>query len=285
MSQLKPVVRALRKIQPTMIQCASPTGSGYDEEWALKLQPGMTYHSVVLRTNLKHVPTIKRVTLDIGGTPVCYASNVMMNVIDDMTQKFKETGVFVFDFSKYEYRSPAGIFQTQLVTNIGDDVTLLIEFDKKGANDPTIPTLKAKAWVTDNDNAGRMYTPSRYELTQYSAAAGEHTWAFPNGSPHRHIQRIIFKEDMINISKIVVKRGARAIHTIYREDLDYDNQRYGEVALQDGYCLLDFTLFGFGSNGAMNTAGLSFEFEVDGAGAIKTYVEGFEQVAFPQRAA
>jgi len=275
-------VRALRKIQPTMIQCASPTGSGYEEEWALKLQAGMTYHAVELKTNLKEIPTIKRVTLDIGGTPVCYASNVMMNILDDMYQKFKQTGRFIFDFSKYEYRSPAGIYQTQLVTNINDDVTLLIEFDKKGDNDPEIPTLKACAWVTDNDNAGRMFVPSRYELTQYVAAGGEHTWGFPNGSAHRHIQRIIFKEDAVKISKIRVKRGTRTIHTVERDDLDYANQRYGKIALQDGYCVLDFTLFGFGTNGAINTAGLSFEFEVDKEGPLKTYVEGFEQVAFPE---
>ena len=284
MNKLNPVARALRKIQTTQIQSASPTGSGYEEEWALKLQAGMMYHAVELETNVKHVPTIKKITLDIGGTPICYASNVMMNMLDDLTQKFKQEGRFIFDFSKYEYRSPAGIYQTQLVTNINDDVTLLIEFDKKGENDPVVPTVKAKAWVTDNDNAGRMYTPSRYELTQYAAAAGEHTWAFPNGSPHRHIQRIIFKEDDVKISKILVKRGSKTIHTVYRGDLDYANQRYGKLALQDGYCVLDFTVFGFGTNGAINTAGLSFEFEVDKAGAIKTYVEGFEQVAFPSAA-
>lgn len=281
---MNPIARTIRSIKPTMIQCPSATGSNYQDEWTIKLQPGMTYHSIELETNLKHVETIKRVTLDIGGTPVCYASNVMMNIIDDMLQKFKQTGRFIFDFSKHEYSSPAGIYQTQLVTTINDDVTLIIEFDKKGENDPITPTLKAKAWVTDNDNAGRMFVPSRYELQQTSPAAGEHKWVFPNGSAYRHVQRIIFKEDDVNISKIKVKRGTRTIHTVTRVDLDYINQRYGKTALVDGYCLLDFTLFGFGVHGAMNTAGLSFEFEVDGVGAIKTYVEGYEQVAFPNAA-
>lgn len=284
MNKLNPVARALRKIQPTQIQCASPTGSGYDEEWALKLQAGMTYHAIELETNLKHVPTIKKVTIDIGGTPVCYATNVMMDLIDDMTQKFKQEGRFTFDLSKYEYRSPAGIYQTQLVTGINDDVTVLIEFGKKGENDPAVPKLKAKAWVTDNDNAGRMYVPSRYELNQTVSAEGEHTWEFPNGSPHRHLQRILFKEDDVKISKISVKRGSRTIHKVERSDLDYANQRYGKLALPDDWCVLDFTVFGFGTNGAINTAGLSFEFELTGVGAIKTYVEGFEQVAFPSAA-
>lgn len=285
MSQVNQVTRALRKIQPTMLQLPSPTGSGYEEEWTIKMQAGMTYHSIELETNLKEVPTIKKVTLDIGGTPVCYASNVMMNLMEDLYQKHKETGRFIFDFSKFEYRSPAGIYQTQLVTSINDDVTLKIEFDTKGATDPTIPTLKAKAWVTDNDNAGRMFVPSRYELTQYSAAAGEHVWDFPNGSAHRHIQRVIFDESQVAISKIKVKRGTRTIHTVTRKDIDFMLPRYAGIAIQAGYLLLDFTVFGFGSHGALNTAGLGFELEVDGAGAIKTYVEGFEQVAFPKQAA
>jgi len=283
MAELKQVPRALGQIQPTMLQLASATGSGYEEEWSIKLQAGMTYHSIELETNLQEIPTIKRVTLDIGGTPICYSSNVMMSLIDDLYQKFKATGRFIFDFSKFEYRTPAGIYQTQLVTSLNDDVTLLVEFDTKGATDPVIPTLKAKAWVTDNNNAGRMFVPTRYELTQYSAAAGEHTWIFPNGAAHRHIQRIIFKESEVAISKIKVKRGTRTIHTVTRADLDYMNARHGKVAKQAGYCLLDFTLFGFGIHGAMNTAGLSFELDVDGAGAIKTYVEGYEQVAFPQQ--
>ncbi|MDP2562675.1 major capsid protein P2 [Psychrobium sp. 1_MG-2023] len=70
------VTRALRKIQPAMIQLASPTGSGYEEEWSIKLQAGMTYHGIELETDLE----IKKVTLDIGGTPVCYSSNVMMDL-------------------------------------------------------------------------------------------------------------------------------------------------------------------------------------------------------------
>ncbi|PCH95663.1 MAG: hypothetical protein COB83_08060 [Gammaproteobacteria bacterium] len=275
----------IRKIQPVMIQCPSATGNGYNEDWTIKLQAGMTYHSIELETNLVKVPTIKKVTIDIGGTPIAYATNVMLDVLDKLYKKFQQTGRFIFDLSKFEYRSPAGIFQTQLVTGLRDDVTLTIEFGAKDAADPVVPTLKAKAWVTDNDGAGRLFIPNRYELTQYSAAAGDHSWDFPNGSITKHLQRIIFKEDVVAISEIKVKRGRNTIHTIKRSDLDYMLQRHAGVALQAGYCVLDFTLFGFGTHGAIATNGLSFELVTDGAGAIKTYVEGYEQVAFPQQQA
>ena len=156
-------------------------------------------------TNLKEVPTIKKVTLDIGGTPVVYASNVMIDLLEKMYKKFQATGRVVFDFSKFEYRSPAGIYGTQLVTGLRDDVTLLVEFGEKGATDPVVPTMKAKAWVTDNDGAGRVFVPNRYELTQYSGAGGEHNWNFPNGAPSRHLQRVIFNESEVTISKIKVQ--------------------------------------------------------------------------------
>lgn len=272
----------MRKIQPVMIQCPSPTGSGYDEDWTIKLTPGMTYHSIELETNLAKVKTIKKITIDIGGEPIVTATNEMLDLIDKMLQKHQVTGRFVLDLSKFEYRSPAGIFQTQLVTGLRDDVTLTIEFGAKDAADPAVPTLKAKAWVTDNDGAGRLFIPAKYELTQYAAAAGEHEWQFPNGSPVKFIQRMVLNESAVNIREIKIKRGRNTIHTVKRSDLDYMLVRHAGIALQAGYCLIDFTLFGFGSHGALSTENLSFEFDVDNAGAIKTFVDGFEQVKFPQ---
>lgn len=271
------VKTAVRKFQPVMIQCASPTGSGYNEDWTIKLQSGMTYHSIELETNLLEVKTIKKVTVDIGGTPVAYASNEILDLLDKLYKKHQKTGRFVLDFSKFEYRSLAGILQTQLVTYLRDDVTLTVEFGSKGSTDPAIPTLKAKAWVTSNDSAGRLFIPMRYELTQYCSAAGDHDWVFPNGSATKYLQRIIFKEDNLNISEIKVKRGRNTIHEVKRSDLDYMLQRHADVALQAGYCVLDFTLFGFGTHGSINTKNLSFELVTDGEGSIKTYVEGYEQ--------
>jgi hypothetical protein len=275
-------MQQLRKIQPVMIQCPSPTGSGYEQDWTIKLQQGMTYHSIELETNLVKVATIKKITIDIGGSPIVYASNVLLDLLDKMYQKHQQSGRFILDLSKFEYRSVAGIFQTQLVTNIKDDVTMTIEFSAKHADDPVVPTLKAKAWVTDNDGAGRLFIPNRYELTQYAASSGEHAWDFPNGSPVKFLQRMIFKEDVVKIKEIKVKRGRNTIHTVKRSDLDYMLKRHAGVVLQAGYCLLDFTLFGFGTHGAIHTQGLNFELTVDNAGAIKTYVEGYEQVATMQ---
>lgn len=270
----------ISQVQPTAILLNSPAGTSYEEEWTFKLQAGLTYHAIELDTNLQEISTIKKITIDIGGVPVCYATNINMDMIDTMYNKHKAQGTFVFDLSKFEFRTQAGIYVTQLVTGLRDDVTVIVDLGTKDAADPITPTIKGTAWVTDSPapsapNGGAAFRPLRYELTPQAVAAGDFTWDFPSGNVRRHIQRIVFDESETTISKIIVKRGARTIRTLSRKRLDYALQRYGGVTLVPGKCLLDMCLFGFGVNGALNTAGLSFEMEVSGPGAIKTYVEGY----------
>ena len=62
----------------------------------------------------------------------------------------------MLDLSRFEYRSPAGIYQTQLVTNLTDDVTLKIKFGAKDAADPAKPTLKGKAWGNRSRQSGAL---------------------------------------------------------------------------------------------------------------------------------
>ncbi|QUI70517.1 major capsid protein P2 [Pseudoalteromonas sp. M8] len=268
----------IKHFRPSVLQLPSPTGSNYSEEWTIKLQAGLTYHSIELETNLKHVETIKKITLDIGGTPIVQVTNKMLDLLDTMYEKFKQTGRFVLDFSQHEYRTHGGIFMTELVTLLTDDVTLKIEVGTKGASDPTSPVIMGKAFVTDTNQLGRIFKPTRYELTQHAAAAGEHSWTMPNTGPNRWVQKMVFDESEVKITKVRIKRGGRTVETLTREDIDYQLQRYKGVKPQAGYLLLDFTLLGFGSANAIPTLGLNFEFEVDSNGAIKTYVQGFDQV-------
>ncbi|WP_405600451.1 MULTISPECIES: major capsid protein P2 [unclassified Pseudoalteromonas] len=273
------VKRAFGNMQPTVIQLAAPSGVTYGEESVIELQAGLVYHSIELETNLKHVPTIEKITIDISGNPVVYASNEILNVLDKAYKKFQTTGRFVLELSKFGYRTAQGAYKTQLVTEKEDIVTLIVKFADKGENDPITPTLRAKAYVTDKKPTGRIIAPTRFELTQLSAAAGEHAWAPPASNGYEmHIQRMVFKEDKVKISEIRVKRGNLVIHRVMRSDLDFGLQRHAGVELQDGYCILDFTVLGFGAEGAMNAQDLNFEFVVDGPGAIKTYIDGFKQV-------
>ncbi|WP_416308538.1 major capsid protein P2 [Neptunicella sp. SCSIO 80796] len=270
-------------IVPAMLPLATPTGNGYSK-WNFKLQGGQVYHGIEITTNLAVKSTLKKATIDIGGTPMVTASGAHLEMINKALSRSETAGIIDLDLAKFECRSPRGIYQTSLPTSIYDDVTLTLEFGAKDATDPATLSVSGAAWVSENPSAnvvggGRRFVPSLYELTQYAAAAGAHNWTFPNGSVNKSIQRLILDESEVSISKVIVKRGTKTIREMTRARIDHALKRHGGYTLQAGYLILDFILFGFGFNDALTTEGLNFEFEVDGVGAIKTVVDGFEQVA------
>ena len=90
---------------------------------------------------------------------------------------------------------------------------------------------------------------------------------------------MVFDESEVSISNVIVKRGKKVIREMSRASIDHGLKRYGGYTLQPNKLILDFIVFGFGFNDALTTEGLNFEFQVDGVGAIKTMIDGFEQVA------
>jgi len=271
------------KITPTMIQLPSPTGNGYDDEWTIKLPGGYIYHSIEMETNLVKKKTIKKVTVDIGGTPVAYASGAIMEVKDKAYQKFEQDGRLVMDLAKLEGRSSMGIYRTSLFTGLGDDITLKVDFGTKDAADPATPIMRAKAWVSINPGqklpqGGRQYLPIMKALTLDAPDAGDYEWHY-QGSANRHLQRMFIDESNVTISKVFIKRGRTTIRELTRTDIEFALQRQAGVALQPGFLILDFAMSGFLENDAMNTEGLNFVFVTSGAGAMKAHIEGFERVA------
>ncbi len=265
------------------IQLESPTGNAYDDEWTIELKGGFVYQVIELDTNLAVKGTIRKVTVDIGGTPIAYASGAVLEMKEQAYQKHEAAGRLVMDLAKFEYRSPLGILQTALPTGENENITLKIEFGPKDATDPAIPTLRGKAWVSENPakaepNGGRNYLPIMKTLTKTSPEAGDMEWSY-QGSPNRMLQRMYVDETNVNVSKVFVKRGRTTIGEMTRGDIDYALQRYAGVALPAGHMLIDFTLMGFGSEDAIDTDGLNFVFQTDAQGAMKIHVEGFERVA------
>jgi hypothetical protein len=270
-------------IVPAMILLATPTGSGY-KKWNFKLDGGLVYHNIELTTNLVVKSTLTKATIDIGGVPVAEASGEHLEFINKALSKHETAGVIDFDLAKFEARSPRGIYQTSLPTSNFDDVTLTLEFGTKHASDPTTLSVSGAAYVSENPAAnqvggGRKYLPTLYEVTQITGAAGKHVWSFPNGSVNESIQRLVLDESEVAISNVIVKRGKKIIREMSRASIDHGLQRYGGYTLQSNMLVLDFILFGFAFNDALGSQGLSFEFQVDGVGAIKTVVDGFERIA------
>jgi hypothetical protein len=72
---------AMGVMQPSMIQLDGAVGVTYDAEATIGLQAGLTYHAVELETNLKHVKTVEKITIEVNGNPVVYSSIVMLDVL------------------------------------------------------------------------------------------------------------------------------------------------------------------------------------------------------------
>jgi len=277
----------MARYQPTPIQLNRAEGVGYDGRATIKLQPGITYSNIALFTNLVKRATIKKVAVDLNGSEIAYASGEELDRIDQFLMKHRRAGVFVLDFARLEYRTMLGIRQKELITLPTDDVTVIIEFGAKAAEDPTVPTLKGMAMVT-NVQSDRYYIPSMYRLTQNIAAAGEHELIFPNAAPNRWLQRLMFKENNATISKIEIYRGSVRIYEATREQVEFFFQRHGERSPLSDYFVLDTGLTGFGSDGAINSGKpgeLKFKLHVDGPGAMEILVEGYDQIKqLPQAA-
>jgi hypothetical protein len=269
------------RYQPTLIQLNRAEGVGYEGRATIKLQPGITYSTIELETNLAKRETIKRIAIDVNGNEIVYASGVELDLIDQVLGKHRASGRFILDLARFEYRSIAGIRQKELVTLPTDDVTLIVEFGAKDAADPTTPTMKGKAWALNNQT-GQYFMPSMYRVTQNIAAAGEHEFVFPNAAPNRWIQRLMFNETNATISKIEIFRGALRIFEGSRQDVEFAMQRLAGYSPIGGRFVFDPTITGFGTHGAMNTGqrdSLKFKLTVDSPGAMEVLVEGYDQVA------
>ena len=264
---------------PAKVKLPAFSGLNFEESWTTKLQAGWSFHRIDLITNLKSAKSISKIKIDIGGADVLSITGERLRQLNALYGDHTEQGRFVLDLSNFRYRTIKGIYQTMLATTLTQDVTLTVEFGKRdtSAGDPEKPVMRATSYITKTDALGAVFMPFKKELSQMTAGAGDHVYDYPNGAANVFLQRLIFDENEVKISRILVKRGGNTIHTYEREDLDFDLQELAGLKLQDGICVLDFTLFGFGSDGALPTQGLSFEFMVDGKGSIKTYVEGFEQ--------
>jgi len=276
------LARSIEKVMPSNIKLKSPTGSGYSDEWTFDLDSGMKYHVIKLMTNLVDRGAIEKITLDNGGSDVAYASQEYIDFLNEAYGRHTANGVFVLELSKFHYRSPAGVYQTQLVTTGSDDLTLKVKVRGKQANDPDNLSMYGEALVSENTmQALPVFMPIKHELTRYVSAAEDHEWTFPSGNKNKKIQTIAFRETDLNITAVEVKRKGKTLQKWTRASLDFDQEYFFGIQKVDGFCFIDFTMHGFGTNG-IATNDLEFVLTTDSSGSVKVYVDGYEQVRFPQ---
>ncbi|REL31075.1 major capsid protein P2 [Thalassotalea euphylliae] len=280
------VAMAINNMMVSHIKLNSAQGKDYSDEWTVDVPAGVILHGFTIDTNLVERSAIERVSLDINGDEFCYQTGDFLNTYTKLLDKEETAGIFEFDLSKFHYRLPAGIYQTMVVTETVDTVTLKIKVGAKHANDPANLKMRVTALASDNTyNLKRIAKPIKTEVTPYCGAADEKfEWMFPNGKASKKVQMVAFDESNVNIGYIEVKRGEKTITEFSRKELDHHLKSRSKIKPQVGTCVIDFTALGFGSKG-IATDGLKFLLRTDDAGTIKTRIEGYEQLIFPRQQA
>ncbi|MFP3398632.1 major capsid protein P2, partial [Brevibacterium sp. SIMBA_078] len=82
--------------------------------------PGVTYQSFIIDTNLAEDATLLKFELELNGIVIMQARGVDLKSLDAYKQILSETGRFVLDLSKQEFRSLAGVRMSELVTEASD---------------------------------------------------------------------------------------------------------------------------------------------------------------------
>lgn len=264
---------ALTNFSPYSRSMRSAEGIAWEETGHIEIKGGSTLHMIELQTNIVDPTLIKRVWLEIGGTPVVQYTGAQLAMLDAFKGLPSVAGKYVIPFSDLIYRSREGVTSGKLPTYAGEEIFLYIEL---GAGAGAI-TVKGRYWMTDGER--RIFTPKTYSTTFDASTTGVNDLIWKNGSPTRRIRRIHFKST--NINKIKVFRDSRLIHEIEKTANTEDLARYGDLTSQAGYLHFDPTLFGFGWDGLFSTHGGELKFELDMAVAesVPMLVEMLEQTA------
>ncbi|MGL1956284.1 MAG: major capsid protein P2 [Colwellia sp.] len=264
---------ALNTFAPYSRNMRSAEGIAWNETGHIEIKGGSTLHMIELQTNITDASKIKRVWLEIGGTPIVQFTGKQLAMLDAFKGLPAVAGKFVIPFSDLIYRSREGVTSGKLPTYASEEIYLYIEL---GDGTGSI-SVKGRYWMTDGER--RIFTPKTYSTTFDASASGVNDFIWKNGNATRRVRRIHFKSESIN--KIKVFRDSRLIHEIEKTTNKEDLARYGDLTPQAGYFHFDPTLFGFGWDGLFSTHGGELKFELDMAVAesVPMFVEMLEQTA------
>lgn len=265
----------LKSFAPYARNMRSAEGTAWGETGHIEIKGGSTIHMIEMLTNITDPTKLKRVWLEIGGTPVVQYTGAQLVMLDAYKKMPVVAGKYVIPFSDVIYRSREGVTSGKLPTYAGEEIFLHYEL---GTGTGT-PNVKGRYWLTDGER--RVFTPKVYSSTFDASTSGVNDLIWKNGKATRRLRRIHFKSD--KIKSIKVFRDSRLIHEIEKTRNAEDIERFSnsELAPQAGYFHFDPTLFGFGWDGLFSTHGQELKFELDmlEAESVPMFVEMLEQTA------
>lgn len=252
-------------------------GVGWGNRCSLRLASGPTYHSIELITNITDPSLIERVEVVKDGTPIYNVSGATLVAVQKQRKNYVEAGRYQISFGDSKMRTKIGVRQSDLVTLQGEIWFIYVTLKNSTDGKNTAPSIRARAHVLPAQSQ-RYYMPRLYELTWFAAAAGRTAFDFSQRSPFFNIKRIHFCDT--DIGRVRLLRDSYEEINVNRKDNAFDLASSNLEQLKEAFTI-DFTRFGFGADGMLNTAAaseLKFELEKTSTGSIPVVIDALEQV-------
>ncbi|ANP76497.1 Viral coat protein P2 N-terminal domain-containing protein [Vibrio crassostreae] len=221
------------------IKLNSMVGASWGQKGTLPIPNGPTYHELVLETNAS-AADMQRITITLNAEEIYVLTGEELLMLERYKQRDATVGHFVIPFSDIVARTKNGVRYTGLVTELGDNIHLDIQFKGKAAN-ATPLSIQVHAWVS-NSQAMRVLVPMIKRETMPANAQGENEFTNLVASPLISIRRMHFMHD--KISKLEIERDfvkEYEANTFISEA----NAKRNERTPQDGYFHFDPIVRGF----------------------------------------
>jgi hypothetical protein len=251
-------------------------GVGWGNRCSLRLVAGPTYHDLELVTNITDPLDIERIEVTLNGKPIISASGTTFSKVLKHKKTFGEDGRYIIPFGESEFRTKMGVRQSDLVTLQGEIWFVYITLKAKDAGTPA-PSMRMRAHVLPSQST-RYYMPRLYELTWFASATGRTPFDFAERSPALNLKRIHFLD--ASVERVRIIRDDIEEYNATKIDNAYDLAA-SEQEQNAGWFSVDFTRYGFGADGMLNTAAtrqLAFELDKSAVGSVPVIIEAVEQV-------
>lgn len=257
------------------IKLNSMTGANWGEKGTLIIPIGPTYEEIILETNAT-AEELERVSITLNGDEIYILSGSELVMLEKYKQHPQTAGIFVIPFSDISARTKNGVRYTGLVTELGDNITLDIQFKAKEDGD----ALAIQCWAyTSSRQPARIVVPKIRKQTMQASAQGENEFTSLVSSPNLVVRRMHFVHPDMN--KLTVSRDFVKEHEVTRPIATMNAIR-NKRTWQAGYFHFDPIVRGFSIEELFPTVHVSelkFTADVSSvAGSIPILVESVEVV-------
>lgn len=257
------------------IKLNSMTGAKWGEKGSLQIPVGPTYEEIIVDTNAR-ANELERVSITLNGDEIYILSGSELVMLEKYKQRPQTNGLFIIPFSDITARTKNGVRYTGLVTELGDNITLDIQFKAKASGDD----LSIQCWAyTSERQPMRVVVPKIRKQTMQASAQGENEFTSLVASPTLVVRRMHFQHADIN--KLKVYRDFVKEHEVTRHIATMNAAR-NERTWQAGYFHFDPIVRGFSIEELFPTVHASeLKFTLDVAtvaGSIPILVESVEVV-------